>query len=151
MGNTSDQFFSIFQCLYNKASTFESLYLCMFQLLLHFTLDCLPTGNYGNTLDKPEEREKLADSDSESEMTTMIDTEREKIREIITESMTKPKMPETTNKQYYQINWGATKPCLHIKFPWEEHRRRLYNTNLIERICMKLVRLRIFTNFVINI
>ena len=54
-------------------------------------------------------------------------------------SISSPARPVTNNRQYYHIPWDDAKPCLHIKFPWQDHRRRLYNANIIYKICERFV------------
>ena len=54
-------------------------------------------------------------------------------------SLSLPARPVTNNRQYYHIPWDDSKPCLHIKFPWQDHRRRLYNANIIYKICERFV------------
>ncbi|CAB4005702.1 otoferlin-like isoform X4 [Paramuricea clavata] len=75
-------------------------------------------GNYGNQLDRTDE--KVAKEVEENPFLN---------------SLSLPARPVTNNRQYYHIPWDDSKPCLHIKFPWQDHRRRLYNANIIYKIC----------------
>jgi hypothetical protein len=40
---------------------------------------------------------------------------------------------------YYYLPLGADKPCLWVKGAFEDHRRRLYSLNRIEKIAKQLV------------
>ncbi|KAK3744957.1 hypothetical protein QZH41_000287 [Actinostola sp. cb2023] len=53
-------------------------------------------------------------------------------------SVTPPVKPVTNDRTYYHIPWEDSKPCTHIKFMWQDHRRRLYNTNVLLKICERL-------------
>ena len=53
--------------------------------------------------------------------------------------LTPPVRPVTNDRQYYHIPWEDSKPCAHIKFTWQDHRRRLYNSNVLLKICERLV------------
>ena len=53
--------------------------------------------------------------------------------------LTPPVRPVTNDRQYYHIPWEDSKPCTHIKFTWQDHRRRLYNSNVLLKICERLV------------
>ena len=54
-------------------------------------------------------------------------------------SLTPPVRPVTNDRQYYHIPWEDSKPCTHVKFSWQDHRRRLYNSNVLLKICERLV------------
>ena len=79
-------------------------------------------GNHGNQLDRTDE--KMAKEVEENPFLN---------------SLSPPARPVTNNRQYYHIPWDDSKPCLHIKFPWQDHRRRLYNANIIYKICERFV------------
>ena len=52
---------------------------------------------------------------------------------------TTPSMrPLTNDKQYYHMPFNERKPCCYVTSYWHDHKRRLYNTNLLERVCDKL-------------
>ena len=88
-------------------------------------------GNYGNQLDRTEEK-----------VTKEVD------ENPYLNSLSSPARPVTNNRQYYHIPWDDAKPCLHIKFPWQDHRRRLYNANIIYKICERFVSICILLGFV---
>lgn len=52
---------------------------------------------------------------------------------------TTPSMrPLTNDKQYYHMPFNERKPCCYVTSYWHDHKRRLYNTNVLERVCDKL-------------
>ena len=56
------------------------------------------------------------------------------------QSLTPPFKPVSSDRQYYNISFEDTKPCMHIKFPYQDHRRRLYLSNMLYKIMERLVR-----------
>ena len=49
-------------------------------------------------------------------------------------------------QQYYYLPYWDTKQCMHIRSIWPDHRRRLYNSNLIAAIVDQFVsKMRSFT------
>ena len=54
-------------------------------------------------------------------------------------SMTTPLRPISRDKFYYNLPYYEDKPCVYVKEVFEDHRRRMYNTNIIEKIAEKLV------------
>ena len=84
-------------------------------------------GNYGNTIDGQFVRDDLKDeADGEDER--------------FIQSLTPPFKPTSSDRQYYYITFEDTKPCMHIKFPYQDHRRRLYLSNMLYKIMERLVR-----------
>ena len=85
------------------------------------------SGNYGNTIDGQ----------------TLPDEAPEEVRKNgenpFIHPLTPPVKPVTNDRQYYHIPWEDSKPCTHIKFTWQDHRRRLYNSNVLLKICERLV------------
>ena len=52
---------------------------------------------------------------------------------------TTPSMRALTNdKQYYHMPFNERKPCCYVTSYWHDHKRRLYNSNIMDRICDKL-------------
>lgn len=45
---------------------------------------------------------------------------------------------------YYHMPYFEKKPCIYIKSWWPDHRRRLYNSNIMDKIADKLVRQFVF-------
>ncbi|VVD00185.1 unnamed protein product [Leptidea sinapis] len=46
-------------------------------------------------------------------------------------SITPETKPSTSDKHYYYMPYWETKPCLHVRSIWPDHRRRLYNSNML--------------------
>ena len=91
-------------------------------------------GNQGNTIDGQFVKDE-----------TKEDTEGEDER--FCHSITPPFKPVSADRQYYHIPFDETKPCMHIKFSYQDHRRRLYLSNMLYKICEKLVSFQIFLLF----
>jgi len=53
-------------------------------------------------------------------------------------STTAPIRPVMTDRQYYHLPIEAEKPCLYLKSSLPDHRRRAYNSNIIEKIGLNL-------------
>ena len=60
-------------------------------------------------------------------------------QKIFIHSLTPPVKPVAPEKKYYHVPFGCDKPCTHIKFPFEDQRRRHYNSVLIYKIHNTLV------------
>ena len=41
---------------------------------------------------------------------------------------------------YFHLPYYEDKPCVYVKEHMEDHRRRMYNSNIIDKIADKLVR-----------
>ncbi|XP_047127073.1 otoferlin isoform X2 [Hydra vulgaris] len=50
------------------------------------------------------------------------------------QSVTAPVKPLAPEKIYYYVPFGSDKPCTHIKFPFEDQRRRHYNFSILKKI-----------------
>lgn len=46
--------------------------------------------------------------------------------------------------QYYYIPYNDNKPCVWVRSIWQDHRRRMYNSNVLAKIADKLVKLEFF-------
>ena len=55
------------------------------------------------------------------------------------QSTTPPLKPTTRDRIYYHLPFYEEKPCVYVKEMFEDHRRRMYNTNILEKIGEKLV------------
>lgn len=53
--------------------------------------------------------------------------------------LTKEFEAKTNNEEYYFLPIKGRKPTMGIRFGWEDHRRRCYLTNIMEKLKMKLV------------
>ena len=56
-------------------------------------------------------------------------------------STTPAAKPVTIDRFYYFLPYNEEKPCLWVKGRFEDHRKRLFNSNLIDRVVEKLVSL----------
>ncbi|XP_054723978.1 otoferlin-like [Uloborus diversus] len=54
------------------------------------------------------------------------------------QSTTPPLKPATKDRQYYYLPYGDHKPCIWVRSIWQDHRRRLYNSNVLSKIADKL-------------
>jgi len=82
-------------------------------------------GNHGNTIDGQFVRDDMKDE---------ADGEDERFIQSLTASF----KPVSSDRQYYYIPFEDTKPCMHIKFPYQDHRRRLYLSNMLYKIMERL-------------
>ncbi|XP_069993363.1 otoferlin-like isoform X1 [Penaeus vannamei] len=94
----------------------------------------LSLGNAGNSLDgcsttRPSSEEE---SDGESGPESVVG------ESSMWHSTTPPMKPMTNDKIYYFLPFWDDKPCLYIRSFFQDHRRRLYNSNAIAGIATKL-------------
>ena len=61
-------------------------------------------------------------------------------KKLLCKSTTVPEKPLTTDKNYYYLPFGEKKQCLHVFSLYEDTKRRLYHTNILEKIVEELVR-----------
>ncbi|KAG0710969.1 Otoferlin [Chionoecetes opilio] len=95
----------------------------------------LSVGNAGNSLDgwssaKPSSDDEDSEGESGPESVTADTT--------TWHSMTQPVKPMTNDKLYYFLPFWDDKPCLYVRTPFQDHRRRLYNSNIIDGLAVKL-------------
>ncbi|XP_035446116.2 otoferlin isoform X5 [Spodoptera frugiperda] len=90
----------------------------------------LSLGNSGNSLDGHNESVKRP-HDLEAELDELCaDTG-------YWQSTTQPAKAASTDKTYYYLPYWDHKQCMHIRSIWPDHRRRMYNSNLIANIIEK--------------
>ncbi|XP_077949255.1 otoferlin isoform X3 [Gasterosteus aculeatus] len=103
-------------------------------------------GNYGNQIDgvsKPSSRKKKKkDSENEEEESELIqnssDDEADEDGDLVSVSSTPPMKPVITDRNYFHLPYFEKKPCVYIKSWWQDQRRRLYNSNMMDKIADKL-------------
>ncbi|XP_050994691.1 otoferlin isoform X8 [Labeo rohita] len=104
-------------------------------------------GNYGNQIDgvsKPAsaKKKKEGGGESEEEETELIhnssDEEAEDDGDLMSVPSTPPMKPVITDRNYFHLPYFEKKPCIYIKSWWQDQRRRLYNSNIMDKIADKL-------------
>ncbi|CAH1775865.1 unnamed protein product, partial [Owenia fusiformis] len=103
---------------------------------IHFELSI---GNYGNTKDGQNVTIVETQESEDDESTSLVESAAQSTPEIpMWHSTSEPLKPITRDKFYYTVPYNAEKPCLYVKCWFEDHRRRMYNCNVLKRICDKL-------------
>ncbi|XP_071147847.1 otoferlin-like isoform X5 [Mytilus edulis] len=111
---------------------------------VHFEISI---GNAGNTLDgyNPPTKKKRSDSSSEeTDSDESADEDQPLVSNTVPSeqpkwhSTTPPLRPNSRDKFYYNLPYYEDKPCVYVKQVFEDHRRRMYNTNIIDKIAEKL-------------
>ncbi|MFT7797485.1 otoferlin isoform X5 [Arapaima gigas] len=102
-------------------------------------------GNYGNHIDgvnKPSSVKKKKDGGESDEESDLIlnssEDEGEEEGELFSVSSTPLMKPVITDRNYFHLPYFEKKPCIYIKSWWQDHRRRHYNSNIMDRIADKL-------------
>uniref|UniRef100_A0A8D3B3F1 Otoferlin n=1 Tax=Scophthalmus maximus TaxID=52904 RepID=A0A8D3B3F1_SCOMX len=103
-------------------------------------------GNYGNQIDgvsKPSSaKKKKKDAENEEEESELIqnssEDEADEDRDLVSVSSTPVMKPVITDRNYFHLPYFAKKPCVYIKSWWQDQRRRLYNSNMMDKIADKL-------------
>ncbi|XP_033931919.1 otoferlin isoform X3 [Pseudochaenichthys georgianus] len=104
-------------------------------------------GNYGNQIDgvsKPSsaKKRKKKDGESEEEENELIqnssEDEADEDADLVSVSSTPPMRPVITDRNYFHLPYFDKKPCVYIKSWWQDQRRRLYNSNMMDKIADKL-------------
>lgn len=103
-------------------------------------------GNYGNQIDgvsRPSSaKRKKKDGENEEEESELIqnssDEEADEDAELASVSCTPLMKPVITDRNYFHLPYFEKKPCVYIKSWWQDQRRRLYNSNMMDKIADKL-------------
>uniref|UniRef100_A0A8C4HPL1 Otoferlin n=1 Tax=Dicentrarchus labrax TaxID=13489 RepID=A0A8C4HPL1_DICLA len=103
-------------------------------------------GNYGNQIDgvsKPSSaKKKKKDGESEEEENELIqnssEDEADEDGDLVSVSSTPLMKPVITDRNYFHLPYFEKKPCVYIKSWWQDQRRRLYNSNMMDKIADKL-------------
>ncbi|XP_008294276.1 otoferlin isoform X2 [Stegastes partitus] len=103
-------------------------------------------GNYGNQIDgvsKPSmSKRKKKDGESEEEESELIqnssEDEADEDSDLVSVSSTPLMKPVITDRNYFHLPYFEKKPCVYIKSWWQDQRRRLYNSNMMDKIADKL-------------
>ncbi|XP_016351775.1 otoferlin isoform X2 [Sinocyclocheilus anshuiensis] len=104
-------------------------------------------GNYGNQIDgvsKPASANKKKEDggESEEEESELIhkssDEEAEDDGDLMSVPSTPPMKPVITDRNYFHLPYFEKKPCIYIKSWWQDQRRRLYNSNIMDKLADKL-------------
>ncbi|XP_078483992.1 otoferlin isoform X2 [Ciona intestinalis] len=103
-------------------------------------------GNYGNDIDGANLSQKRRRSDGNDSDDSLEDSDDES-QSLLKGSMsddpnirplTLPVKPLTHDKYYYHMPFFEQKPCVYLTSYWHDHKRRLYNSNIMHRIADKL-------------
>ncbi|KAM6954586.1 otoferlin [Aplochiton taeniatus] len=104
-------------------------------------------GNYGNQIDgvsKPLAKKKKKDGGGENEeeeselIQNSSEDEAEEDGDLVSISSTPLMKPFITDRNYFHLPYFEKKPCIYIKSWWQDQRRRLYNSNMMDKIADKL-------------
>uniref|UniRef100_UPI0035900243 otoferlin-like isoform X2 n=1 Tax=Myxine glutinosa TaxID=7769 RepID=UPI0035900243 len=103
-------------------------------------------GNFGNALDGMNKSEQHSDEEDDDELDDDDDKKLLLQRSTITSdsgeelqlSMTNPKRPDTKDRQYYHLEFHEEKPCVSVRSFWTDQRRRLFLSNIIDKIADSL-------------
>ncbi|CAK6961861.1 otoferlin isoform X12 [Scomber scombrus] len=103
-------------------------------------------GNYGNQIDgvsKPSSaKKKKKDGENEEEESELIqnssEDEADEDGDLVSVSSTPLMRPVITDRNYFHLPYFEKKPCVYIKSWWQDQRRRLYNSNMMDKIADKL-------------
>uniref|UniRef100_A0A3Q3IF07 Otoferlin n=1 Tax=Monopterus albus TaxID=43700 RepID=A0A3Q3IF07_MONAL len=104
------------------------------------------TGNYGNQIDGMSRlsstKKNKKDGEKEEEENELIqnssEDEADEDGELVSVSSTPPMRPFITDRNYFHLPYFEKKPCVYIKSWWQDQRRRLYNSNMMDKIADKL-------------
>ncbi|XP_064864981.1 otoferlin isoform X1 [Oncorhynchus nerka] len=108
-------------------------------------------GNYGNQIDgvskpsaaKKKKKEGGGGGESDEEESELIqqnssEDEADDDGDLVSVSSSPPMKPVITDRNYFHLPYFEKKPCIYIKSWWQDQRRRLYNSNIMDKIADKL-------------
>uniref|UniRef100_A0A3P9NE86 Otoferlin n=1 Tax=Poecilia reticulata TaxID=8081 RepID=A0A3P9NE86_POERE len=102
-------------------------------------------GNYGNHIDgvsKSSVKKKKKEGENQEEENELIqnssEDEADEDADLTSVSSTPPMKPFITDRNYFHLPYFEKKPCVYIKSWWQDQRRRLYNSNMMDKIADKL-------------
>ncbi|XP_075315781.1 otoferlin isoform X5 [Odontesthes bonariensis] len=103
-------------------------------------------GNYGNQIDgvskSSSAKKKKKDGENEEEESELIqnssEDEADEDGDLVSVSSTPQMKPVITDRNYFHLPYFEKKPCVYIKSWWQDQRRRLYNSNMMDKIADKL-------------
>lgn len=95
-------------------------------------------GEYGFLMkDAVKEEKKQAKNKKDQDIDSIESIDEDEIyqqEKVFVHSLTPPIKPVAPEKKYFHVPFGSDKPCTHIKFPFEDQRRRHYNSVLLNKI-----------------
>uniref|UniRef100_A0A3B3WGC3 Otoferlin n=1 Tax=Poecilia mexicana TaxID=48701 RepID=A0A3B3WGC3_9TELE len=103
-------------------------------------------GNYGNHIDGVSKsssvKKKKKEGENQEEENELIqnssEDEADEDADLTSVSSTPPMKPFITDRNYFHLPYFEKKPCVYIKSWWQDQRRRLYNSNMMDKIADKL-------------
>ncbi|XP_068198937.1 otoferlin isoform X3 [Antennarius striatus] len=103
-------------------------------------------GNYGNQIDgvskSSSTKKKKKDGESEEEESELVqnssEDEADEEGDLVSISCTPLMRPVITDRNYFHLPYFEKKPCVYIRSWWQDQRRRLYNSNMMDKIADKL-------------
>uniref|UniRef100_A0A8C6LPW7 Otoferlin n=1 Tax=Nothobranchius furzeri TaxID=105023 RepID=A0A8C6LPW7_NOTFU len=103
-------------------------------------------GNYGNQIDGVSKSSALKKRKKEGEnaeeenelIQNSSEDEAEEEGDALSVSSTPPMRPFITDRNYFHLPYFEKKPCVYIKSWWQDQRRRLYNSNMMDKLADKL-------------
>uniref|UniRef100_A0A3B3TKD2 Otoferlin n=1 Tax=Poecilia latipinna TaxID=48699 RepID=A0A3B3TKD2_9TELE len=103
-------------------------------------------GNYGNHIDGVSKsssvKKKKKEGEDQEEENELIqnssEDEADEDADLTSVSSTPPMKPFITDRNYFHLPYFEKKPCVYIKSWWQDQRRRLYNSNMMDKIADKL-------------
>lgn len=87
--------------------------------------------------DAVKEEKKQAKNKKDQDIDSIESIDEDEIyqqEKVFVHSLTPPIKPVAPEKKYFHVPFGSDKPCTHIKFPFEDQRRRHYNSVLLNKI-----------------